>query len=80
MYGMELMTKIFEIVQGIIQAITETAGLGVSSETVLPQEIIDAVSNTGFLIYSLMGSYTIRIYIYNNIIVCDDFNCIWKIL
>ena len=34
MYGMELMTKIFEIVQGIIQAITETAGLGVSSETV----------------------------------------------
>ena len=49
MYGMELMTKIFEIVQGIIQAITETAGLGVSSETVLPQEIIDAVSNTGFL-------------------------------
>ena len=49
MYGMELMTKIFEIVQGIIQSITETVGLGVSNETVVPQEIVDAVSNTGFL-------------------------------
>ena len=49
MYGMELMTGISEIVQGIISSITETAGLGISSETVLPQEIIDAVSNTGFL-------------------------------
>lgn len=67
MYGMELMTKIFEIVQGIIQAITETAGLGVSSETVLPQEIIDAVSNTGFLesiplwAVTLLGSMFITI-------------------
>ena len=66
-YGMELMTKIFEIVQGIIQAITETAGLGVSSETVLPQEIIDAVSNTGFLesiplwAVTLLGSIFITI-------------------
>ena len=49
MYGMELMTKIFEIVQGIIQSITETVGLGVTNETVIPQEIIDAVNNTGFL-------------------------------
>lgn len=67
MYGMELMTKIFEIVQGIIQAITETAGLGVSSETVLLQEIIDAVSNTGFLesiplwAVTLLGSIFITI-------------------
>lgn len=67
MYGMELMTKIFEIVQGIIQAITETTGLGVSSETVLPQEIIDAVSNTGFLesiplwAVTLLGSIFITI-------------------
>ena len=67
MYGMELMTKIFEIVQGIIQAITKTAGLGVSSETVLPQEIIDAVSNTGFLesiplwAVTLLGSIFITI-------------------
>ena len=49
LYGMELMTKIFQIVQGIISSITQTAGLGTSSETVIPQEIVDAVSNTGFL-------------------------------
>lgn len=49
MYDMELMTSIFKIVQGIIQAITESVGLGIAQETVVPQEIIDAVSNTGFL-------------------------------
>ena len=67
MYVMELMAKIFEIVQGIIQYITETVGLGVSSETVLPQEIIDAVNNTGFLesiplwAVTLLGSIFITI-------------------
>lgn len=65
MYGMELMTKIFEIVQGIIQSITET--VGVSNETVIPQEIVDAVSNTGFLesiplwAVTLLGSIFITI-------------------
>ncbi len=49
LYGMELMTKIFQIVQGIISSITKTVGLGTSTETVIPQEIVDAVSNTGFL-------------------------------
>ena len=43
----QLITGIFEIVQGIISSITETARLGVYN--VLTQEIIDAVSNTGFL-------------------------------
>ena len=67
MYGMKLMTGIFEIVQGIISSITETSGLGISSETVLPQEIIDAVSNTGFLesiplwAVTLLGSIFITI-------------------
>ena len=67
MYGMELMTKIFEIVQGIIQSITETVELGVSNETVIPQEIVDAVSNTGFLesiplwAVTLLGSIFITI-------------------
>lgn len=67
LYGMELMTKIFGIVQGIIQSITETVGLGVSNETVIPQEIVDAVSNTGFLesiplwAVTLLGSIFITI-------------------
>ena len=49
MYGMELMTGIFEIVQGVISTITKTVGLGTAESTVIPQEIIDAVNNTGFL-------------------------------
>ncbi len=67
LYGMELMTKIFQIVQGIISSITKTVGLGTSSETVIPQEIVDAVSNTGFLesiplcAVTLLGSIFITI-------------------
>lgn len=48
-YGMELLNSIFEIVQGIIIKITKTVGLGSASQTVIPQEIIDAVNNCGFL-------------------------------
>lgn len=48
-YGMELMIAIFDIVQGIIVQITRTVGLGSATQTILPQEIIDAVNNCGFL-------------------------------
>lgn len=48
-YGMELMLAIFDIVQGIIIQITQTVGLGNVNQTVLPQEIIDAVNSCGFL-------------------------------
>jgi len=48
-YGMELMIAVFDIVQGIIIQITQTVGLGNASQTVLPQEIIDAVNDCGFL-------------------------------
>lgn len=67
MYGMELMTGIFEIVQGVISTITRTVGLGTAESTVIPQEIIDAVNNTGFLesiplwAVTLLGSIFITI-------------------
>lgn len=67
MYGMELMTGIFEIVQGVISTITRTVGLGTAERTVIPQEIIDAVNNTGFLesiplwAVTLLGSIFITI-------------------
>lgn len=48
-YGMEIMMAIFDIVQGIIVQITQTVGLSSVNETVLPQEIIDAVNGCGFL-------------------------------
>ena len=67
MYGMELMTGIFEIVQGVVSTITHTVGLGTAERTVIPQEIIDAVNNTGFLesiplwAVTLLGSIFITI-------------------
>ena len=67
MYGMELMTGIFKIVQGVISTITRTVGLGTAERTVIPQEIIDAVNNTGFLesiplwAVTLLGSIFITI-------------------
>lgn len=48
-YGMDLMLAVFEIIQGIIQTIMTTVGIGSASEAVLPQEIIEAVNDCGFL-------------------------------
>lgn len=48
-YGMDFMKAIFEIIQGIISSIMNTVGVGTATETVIPQEIIDAVENVGFL-------------------------------
>ena len=67
MYGMDLMTGIFDIVQGIISSITRTVGIGSANTTMIPQEIIDAVNNTGFLesiplwAVTLLGSVFITI-------------------
>lgn len=48
-YGMDFMKTIFEIIQGVISSIMNTVGVGTATETVIPQEIIDAVENVGFL-------------------------------
>lgn len=48
-YGLELMMALFEIVQGMVSTIMRTAGFGGSTETVLPEEIISAVEECGFL-------------------------------
>ena len=48
-YGMELMVAFFNIVQGIIATIMESAGFGEAEETVLPTEIVEAVEDCGFL-------------------------------
>ena len=46
-YGMEIMTSCFEIVQGIVQRITNIASFGGGTATV-PPEIVQAVENVGF--------------------------------
>lgn len=66
-YGMEFMVAIFEIVQGILSTVKNAAGLGVVSGTLLPQEIINAVDDCGFLdsiplwAISLLGSIFITV-------------------
>lgn len=47
-YGLELMTSLFEIVQGIVSRIMETSGLSSTTETVLPESIIKAIEESGF--------------------------------
>ena len=48
-YGMELMMAVFNIIQGVISSIMSSAGFGAAQQTVLPQEIVDAVEDCGFL-------------------------------
>lgn len=47
-YGPELMLAIFKIVQGVVQTIMQTAGLGSATQTTLPQEMIAAIESCGF--------------------------------
>ena len=47
-YGLELMTSLFEIVQGIVSKIMETSGRSNTTETVLPESIIKAIEESGF--------------------------------
>ena len=47
-YGLELMMALFNIVQGVTSTIMQTAGFGSTEDTVLPDEIIEAVEDCGF--------------------------------
>ncbi len=47
-YGLELMLAIFKICQGVISTIITASGLGISSKTILPNEIVTAVESCGF--------------------------------
>lgn len=47
-YGMELMTGLFDIVQGIISTIMDTSGVTNSSESTLPDEMISTIESCGF--------------------------------
>ena len=48
-YGMDFMLAIFDIVQGITSTIMETVGIGTASETVIPDVIVSAIEDVGFL-------------------------------
>ncbi|MDJ0306751.1 hypothetical protein [Dehalobacter sp.] len=48
-YGLELMMSLFSIVQGIISTIMSSAGFGTVNQSVMPDTIVQAVENCGFL-------------------------------
>ena len=47
-HGLELMMALFNIVQGVVSTIMRTAGFGAAQQTVLPNEIVEAVEDCGF--------------------------------
>lgn len=47
-YGLELMMALFNIIQGVTSTIMQTAGFGSTEDTVLQDEIIEAVEDCGF--------------------------------
>lgn len=47
-YGLELMMALFNIVQGIISTIMSSAGFGSTTESVLPDTIVQAIEDCGF--------------------------------
>jgi hypothetical protein len=47
-YGLELMMALLNIAQGIISTIMSSAGFGTTTETVLPDTIVQAIENSSF--------------------------------
>lgn len=47
-YGLDLMVALFKIVQGVISKIVSASGFAGSSDTLLPQQMIDAIEDCGF--------------------------------
>lgn len=79
-YGLDLMLGIFDITQGIVQEIMDTAQLGTVTQTTLPQEMITAIESCGFFESIPLWAVTlIRRTIYSSSLFYYDFKCVWKI-
>ena len=48
-YGLELMQAIFSIMQGVVATIMQSSGIGAADQAMLPQEMITAIEDCGFL-------------------------------
>ena len=48
-YGLELMMTLLGVVQGVIATVMNTAGFSNSSETIIPDEIVESVDKLSFL-------------------------------
>ena len=73
-YGLELMLSIFKIVQGVMQTIMQTAGLGNATQTALPQEMIDTIESCGFFESIPLWAVTLIRWTFDyNSIIYNDF-------
>lgn len=77
-YGLELMLSIFKIVQGVMQTIMQTAGLGNATQTALPQEMIETIESCGFFESIPLWAVTLIRWTFDyNSVVYNDINCLW---
>lgn len=77
-YGLELMLAIIKIIQGVMQTIMNTAGLGNAAQATLPQEMINSIEACGFFESIPLWAVTLIRWTFNyNIIFCNDFDSIW---
>lgn len=77
-YGLELMTAIFKIIQGVTSTIMTTAGIGDATQTTLPQEMITAIESCGFFESIPLWAVTlIRWTGSNNTFIYYDTNSLW---
>lgn len=77
-YGLELMLSIFKIVQGVMQTIMQTAGLGNATQTALPQEMIETIESCGFFESIPLWAVTLIRWTFDYYsIIYNDFNCLW---
>ncbi len=77
-YGLELMLSIFKIVQGVMQTIMQTAGLGNATQTALPQEMIETIESCGFFESIPLWAVTLIRWTFDyNSIIYNDINCLW---
>ena len=66
-YGLELMLAIFDIAQGVVETIMDSAGVFSTNQAVLPAEIVTAIEDCGFFesiplwAVTLIGSLVITI-------------------
>lgn len=74
------MLGIFNITQGIVQTIMQTAGLGSATQTVLPQEMITAIESCGFFESIPLWAVTLirRTFCYSNIFHYDIVS-LWQV-
>lgn len=67
MYGMELMTAVFSIIQGIVSTIMSKSGMAGGAVTELPAELVEKIESVGMMesiplwIVTLLGSLLITV-------------------